>query len=100
MRTTLTALALILSLSLLFSFNTPTDRLANVDQVQGIYLFYHSKPVDDFEYMGTYKIGMTISGQPDELFNKMLKKVKNQYPDAQAIIIAEDMSKCDVIKFK
>ena len=71
-----------------------------VEQVEGIYIFYRCKPVKEYEYIGTYKIKLTWTGQPEEMFNKLVKKSKEKYPNLQAIVIDDNMEKCDAIKFK
>lgn len=76
------------------------DSKAQPDQVQGLYIYYKSKPVSETEYLGTVKAGITWSGSPAQLLNKLLKKVKDDYPAAQGIIVTADMDKADAVKFK
>jgi hypothetical protein len=73
---------------------------ADVEQEEGVYVFYRSKPVANYEYVGTYKIGMVWDDKPSLLFNKLVRKTKEKFPSADGIIIANDMGKCDAIKFK
>jgi len=73
---------------------------AEVEQEEGMYVFYRSKPVAEYEYLGTYKIGLVWDDKPKLLFNKLIRKTKDKYPDANGIIIDNEMGKCDAIKFK
>ncbi len=73
---------------------------AEVEQEEGVYVFYRAKPVAEFEYLGTYKIGMVWDDKPRLLFNKLVRKTKEKFPNADGIIIDNDMGKCDAIKFK
>jgi hypothetical protein len=73
---------------------------AEVEQVEGVYVFYRSKPVFDYEYLGTYKIVLAWDNSPKILFEKLVRKTKEKYPNAEAIVIDNDMGKCDAIKFK
>jgi hypothetical protein len=73
---------------------------AEVQQEEGMYIFYRSKPVMEFEYLGTYKIGMVWDDKPKLLFNKLIRKTKEKFPNADGIIIDNEMGKCDAIKFK
>lgn len=71
-----------------------------VEQEEGMYVFYRSKPVSEYEYIGTYKIGMIWDDKPRLLFSKLIRKTKDKFPNADGIIIDNDMGKCDAIKFK
>ena len=73
---------------------------AEVEQEEGMYVFYRSKPVLEYEYLGTYKIGMVWDDKPKLLFNKLIRKTKDKYPNADGVIIDNEMGKCDAIKFK
>lgn len=88
----------------LFAFTSATylsnKSTAEVEQDSGVYVFYRSKPVTKYEYIGTYKIGLIWDDNPKLLFNKLIKKTKEKFPEADALIIDNDMVKCDAIKFK
>jgi hypothetical protein len=43
---------------------------------------------------------MVWDDKPSLLFNKLVRKTKEKFPSADGIIIANDMGKCDAIKFK
>ncbi len=86
----------------LFAFTSSNDNsLASVEQKEGYYIFLLSKPVQKTEYLGSVKKGMALSGEPEEMLNSIIKKVKKEYPKADAIIFTSiDMSKADAVKFK
>ncbi len=78
---------------------------AEVDQYQGVYVFTDSKPVSEYEYLGTVKLTFRIgnSGQYQSVRDVMIKKAKKDYPEADGIImIFKDggTDRADAIKFK
>lgn len=75
---------------------------AKVEQHDGLYIFMFSKPVAQYETLGTIeKKGIVASGKPDEMLQLMIKKAKKDHPTCQAIIFTEvNMYKADCIKFK
>lgn len=73
---------------------------AEVNQMQGISLFCFSKPVAKYTYLGSVKIKVVWTGQPEEMLNITLKKIKKDYPAAEGIIFTTiNMDQADVIKF-
>lgn len=76
--------------------------LAKADIQQGLYIFMLSKPVSDYDYLGSiHKKGLVWSGQPKEMLNIMIRRAKKEYPEADAIVITNiAMDMADVIKFK
>jgi len=73
----------------------------NVDDVNGVLVFYRSSPVTDFETMGTVKVGLTMSNKPEELIDVLTSKLKKQFPTAEAIVISDpNMNSGSAIKFK
>ncbi len=87
---------------LAMSFKMAIDRgAATVDQKEGYHIFILSKPTTPYEYMGSVKKGVAWSGKPEEMLNSIIKKVKKDYPKADAIIFTTiDMDKADAVKFK
>jgi len=91
---------------LLSSFKIAADYTkasAVVNQVEGIYVYTDCKPVLDYEYIGTIKSSFAGTGQYYQVRNKLLKKCKKEYPNADAIVIrfnTNGVDKADVIKFK
>jgi hypothetical protein len=74
--------------------------MALVEKEQGVYIYYRSKPVTEYEYLGTYKVTYIWKGDPMPLLEKLVKKIKEDYPDVEAVIVSPDMYKGDAIKFK
>lgn len=97
-RPTLILLFLLLVFS---SFQSSTTRTANVEPVNGIYIYFHSRPAEQYDYLDTYTIQIAMTGKPEELINMMLNKVRKKYPEANGIIITSDeLDQCDIIKLK
>jgi hypothetical protein len=77
---------------------TVSKSTANVEIVQGVRVFHDSKPVMEYEYLGTVKMTIALTGNYSEVRDYMIKQAKKKYPMGEAIII--DGSKADVVKFK
>jgi hypothetical protein len=79
----------------------PKKGTSEVELNQGVYIFIHSKPVLEYEYKGTCKLGVTWSGKASEAINGMIKKVKKDFPEADGIIFTdENLWQADAVKFK
>jgi hypothetical protein len=92
----------IVSLAFLTSFTIISDKgSASVDQKEGLYIFILSKPTVEYDYLGSVTKLLAWSGQPEEMLNSMIKKVKKAYPKANGIIFTNiAMDKADAIEFK
>lgn len=103
MKTFLIATALI---SLLIAARTNPDySRATANQVHGLYIFTDADPVQNYDYLGTVQNGIRLAGssQYQPVRDRLIKKVKDQYPAADGIIFhfannAPDMA--DAIKFR
>lgn len=87
----------------LLAFRSSSDhRLAQVNQAQGVLIFMQCSPVSDYTVLGTVKkTGVVWTGQPNEMFNIIMKRVKKEYPATEAVIFdAIDMEHATCIKFK
>jgi len=78
------------SISALFAFTVmnyePKKSTAEVDQIQGYYIFAKGKPVKEYEYLGTVN-GPTIGNHEfDNLVELMVKNAKKDFPQANALI--------------
>lgn len=74
---------------------------AEVQSYENILVFTDSKPVMDYEYLGTVKI--TFARSHNDSRDGLIKKAKSEFPDAEGIIITVrpgQSDKADVIKFK
>lgn len=80
------------------------NNLAEVNQVQGFYIFVDSKPVQEYEYLGTVKSGLTFSsGQYQSIRDILVKKARKEYPLGNGIIFHfhdGGTDKADIVKFK
>lgn len=99
-----------ISIAMTISFTSildPTETTAEVNRIRGIAIFTDSKPVKDFEVIGTVKIpNMTMK---DHVYyvcrDELVVKAKEKYPDAAGLMIYSDQGgqawyTADVIKFK
>lgn len=75
--------------------------LAEVQQMQGLYVFTDSKPLAEYEYMGTVKTGpMVVSAKHRAIMGTLLENARKEYPEGNGIILSEDYFSADVIRFK
>ncbi len=71
---------------------------AEVVSSQNVLVFMDSKPVKEYEYLGTVKMTVAWTGVYSEIKTYLIKTAKKNYPECDAIII--DRGSADVIKFK
>lgn len=106
--TTTRSFAAIIAALLLISFtNTSyngTKATAEVNQVQGLYIFTDSKPTAEYKYLGTVSTAGIVWKQRgyEEMRETLLKKLKKDYPDADGAIFSfiDGKGKVDAVKFK
>lgn len=97
-----------LSLSALFAFKVSYDlknSSADVNQVEGLYIFTDSKPVKEYEYLGTVKgnSGGFGDSQYTGVRSRLIKNCKKDFPKADAVILylnSGEADKADAIRFK
>ena len=100
------SLAVIATLAFTSKITGDDKAAATVNQVQGLYLFIDSKPVKDYQYLGTVNAGAAVglaAGQYQAVRDRLLKKIKKEYPDATGAIFNFNKGgtdKADAIKFK
>ena len=81
----------------------PKKSTAEVEQMQGVYIFTDSKPVSEYEYLGTVKSTFGWDSQYRGVRDRLIKKAKKDFPEGDALILqfkSGGTYKCDVIKFK
>jgi hypothetical protein len=105
MKRTLLVFTLGIAITALFGFimikYEPNKKTAEVEQIQGLYVFIHSKPVMEYDYLGSFTPGLVPSKNAQSIINHMIKKSKEKYPNADAIIFTDDeLGKADLVKFK
>jgi len=98
-------IGIILSTTVAFTLANyePKKSTGEVEQMQGLYIFTDSKPVLEYEYLGTVKASMGMDSQYQGVRDKLVKKAKKDYPDADGLIMqfkSGGTDKCDAIKFK
>lgn len=89
----------------LFGFKMAYDakkNTAEVENVQGLYIFMSSKPVSDFEYLGTVDCPKIVKEkQYDYMMPLMVKRAKEKFPNCDAVIFKDNnVWVVDAIKFK
>jgi len=80
----------------------PKKATAEVEQMQGLYIFTDSKPVLPYEYLGTVKTSIVMDTQYQGVRDKLIKKAKKDYPNADGLIMqfrSGGTDKCDAIKY-
>lgn len=79
-----------LLLAVLISADTiyqPTKRTAEVESYQNVLVFSDSKPVLEYEYLGSISYSLGFSGQYEPVRDALIKKAKQKYPNCNAIIL-------------
>jgi hypothetical protein len=90
-------------LAFTFSQYEPRRSTAEVEQMQGLYIFTDSRPVMEYEYLGTVKTVLTWDPQYQGVRNKFIKKARKKFPKADGLILhfkSGGFDRCDVIGFK
>ena len=78
----------------------PKQNTSEVEEMEGFYIFYKSKPVKEYERIGHYKIEVTWSGTPENLLKQLIHKSVKKYPNGNGLIITENLEECDIIKIE
>ena len=96
------AIAVVITGLFAFTVVNNSKRAGEVEQIEGIYFFYKSKPVDSYDILGTVKApGVVLSADPKSMIATMIKRSKKEHPTADGIVFTkEDMTACEAIKFK
>jgi hypothetical protein len=89
----------------IYSFKIEQDSnpnsLAEVEQIRGLYVFIHAKPKGEYQYLGSYAPAVVWTANAEPLINHMIKKGKEMYPQANAIIFTDDdLDRVDLIQLK
>jgi hypothetical protein len=94
--------------TLLLAFSTLNYEVrkstAEVDMISGFYVFSDSKPVSEFDFLGSVKgQSMSMNPQYTNIRDGILKRVKKEYPDANGVILhlnSGGTDRADAIKIK
>jgi hypothetical protein len=76
--------------------------LAQVNEVDGYYIFQQCKPMREYEVLGEVKkTGITWTGSPKEMFKTLLRRTKKDFPKADGLIFEDvQVEHAQCIKFK
>lgn len=91
---------MLLFISTLISFSVvQEDRaMAQVNRVEGLYIFCDSKPLKNYKYLGSVEVPLTVTDYYNVKRKALIKKAKKDYPGANGLIITDDKAKkADVI---
>jgi hypothetical protein len=96
-----------ISLSITLAFRTmnyiPNSSTADVNNIEGFYIFTDSQPVMTYDSLGMVELGFVTDTQYESIRRNLIKKARSKFPDANGLIIQLDkkgVDKCKVIKFK
>ncbi len=94
-------------LTAIFAFKSasfePGPSSAEVVEIEDLYIFTDSRPVLEYDTLGTVELTFVLDTQYESIRNNFIKKAKSKFPDADALIMnfnAKGIDKCEVIKFK
>lgn len=107
MKKNLFFLAAALTLALIATKPAPETNRAEVNQVQGFFIFTDSKPVSSYKYLGTTQstghfIGRS-GAQYENTRDRLLNKLRKDFPNADGAILHltnGTADKADAIKFE
>ncbi len=88
---------------LIMSMTSAATGSAKVKQMQGVYIFMDADPLDKFTTLGTVKAAFAASSNYSDIRDKLLKKLKKEYPEANGMIInlkPGGVDQADAIKFE
>jgi len=72
---------------------------AEVNQIDGLYIFIESKPTNEYKFLGSEKKSITWTGSGKESIRGVIKKIKKNFPEADGVIFESiDLDKGDAIK--
>ena len=79
-----------------------TKKQAEVNQSNGVYIFVQSRPVQEYDVLGTVeKHGIVWNGSPREMFKTIIRRAKRDYPECEGVIFDNlQLNHASCIKFK
>lgn len=96
-----------LSLASVFDVNSGKHEIkkstAEVNQVDGFYIFTDSKPVAPYDSLGVVTIGFMTGTQYNSMKKNLVKRARKRYPDADGLILQlknTGVDRCIVLKFR
>ncbi len=79
----------------------PNASTAEVNKINGFYIFTDCKPVMPYDTIGTVEIGFITGTQYESIRENLIKKASVKYPNANGLIMKFDkkgIDKCIAIK--
>ncbi len=68
--------------------SAPETNKAEVNQVNGLFIFSDSKPIAKYTYIGTIRNnGISLNPKYTNVRDKMINKLKEKYPEANGVIL-------------
>lgn len=96
-----------ISITMLFAFKkstfTPMASTADVNQIDGLYIFTDSKPVNLYDSLGTVEIGFVKDTQYESIRSSLIIKAKRKFPYADGVLLnfnKKGVDNCVVIDLK
>lgn len=96
-----------LSLASVFDVNSGKHEIKNstaeVNQMEGFYIFTDSKPVSPYDSLGVVTTGFMTGTQYNSIKKNLVKRARKRYPDADGLILQSkntSVDRCIVLKFK
>ena len=83
-----------IGITLLFAFNrsgfNTQASTAQVNQIEGFYIFTDSRPVMPYDSLGIVEIGFITDTQYESIRNNLIKRTKTKFPNADGLILKLD----------
>lgn len=96
-----------ISVTILFAFKVanflPNASTAEVNNIEGFYIFTDSKPLMPYDSIGVLEIGFVSDTQYESIRGSFVKKARSKFPNANGLIMKFDkkgVDKCIVVKMK
>jgi hypothetical protein len=94
-----------ISISILLAFTIenfkPNSSTAEVNKIEGFYIFTDCKPVIQYDSLGTIEIGFIADTQYESIRANFIKKARNKFPNANGLLLKfnkKGVDKCVVIR--
>jgi hypothetical protein len=88
-----------IGITLLFAFNrseiNSQASTAQVNQIEGFYIFTDSRPVMPYDSLGIVEIGFITDTQYESIRNNLIKRTKIKFPYADGLILNFDKKGVD-----
>lgn len=96
-----------ISVTVLLAFQVvnfePNASTAEVNKIDGFYIFTDSKPIMPYDSIGSVEIGFMTETQYESVRDNLIKRAKSKFPNAEGLLLHFDKKGIDqstVIRFK